>query len=67
MTITKKTQTHRHRRKKPMVTAEERERRRGATRVGDREVQNIRYKIGYKNILYNMANILDNFIIASIL
>lgn len=38
------------------VTSEERERKRGIIGVGIEEVQAIRYKIDYKNILYDMEN-----------
>ena len=38
------------------VTSEERERKRGIIGVGIEEVQAIRYKIDYKDILYDMEN-----------
>ena len=46
---------------KLVVTSEEREKKRDSIGVGIEEVQAIRYKIDYKDILYNMesrANIL---------
>ena len=39
-----------------MVTSEERERKRDSIGVGIEEVQAIRYKIDYKDILYKMES-----------
>ena len=39
-----------------MVTSGEREVGRGNTAGGDKEIQTIRYKISYKDTLYNMGN-----------
>ena len=39
-----------------MVTSGEREGRRGNTEAGDYKVPTIRYKISFKDILYNMGN-----------
>ena len=41
---------------KLVVTSEEREKKRDSIGVGIEEVQAIRYKIDYKDILYNMES-----------
>ena len=56
MNITKKRQTHRYREQTSGYQGGE-GRARGNTGVGDEEVQTVRYKISYKDILYNMGNI----------
>ena len=42
---------------KLVVTSRKREEGKGKIRVGDKEVQTVRYKISYKNLLYNTGNI----------
>ena len=59
MSITKKTQTHQYR--ELVVISGEKKAGRDQKEVGDLEVQATRYKISYKDVLYNtvnMANIL---------
>ena len=54
--ITKEKQTHGYR-EQIIGCRGKREGERGNIEVGDQEVQTIRYKICYKDILYNMVNI----------
>lgn len=55
MSITKKTQTHKYR--ELVLIGREKRAGRGQIEVGDLEVQTTRYKISYKDVLYNMVNI----------
>ena len=55
LNITKRKETHRHREQ----TSGYQWVRKGNIRVGDKEVQTIRYKINYKNILYIIRNIVN--------